>query len=305
MKHRVLTFVLAALSLVAAACAEGDVADLGPVPGGDGPATSASEPTRSPSATSSRDATPTLTATPSPSETMTFEVWFVRGERLFVVHRTEPFTSRVGSAAVSALLRGPTVAERNAGVSTAVPADVDLLGLTIEDGVASVDLADAYESGGGSLSMFLRLAQLTYTLTQFPTVDGVALSLDGRRVGSISGEGVIVDHPLTRAEYRKYLPAILVETPAIGERATSPITVAGTANVFEATVSISILDASGREIVRTFTTATCGTGCRGVFSEAVRYDVGREQPGTVRVYEASAEDGSHLNVVDIPVVLMP
>jgi hypothetical protein len=234
---------------------------------------------------------------------MTYEVWFVSGEHLFVVHRTEPSSPRVGSAAVSALLRGPSEAERNAGVSTAVPAGVDLLGLTIEDGIASVDLTGAYESGGGSLSMFLRLAQLTYTLTQFPTVDGVALSLDGRRVGSISGEGVIVDHPLTRAEFREYLPAILVQTPAIGERVASPVTIAGTADVFEATVSISILDATGREIVRTFTTATCGTGCRGAFSEAVRFDVGREQSGTVRVYEASAEDGSPVNVVDIPVVL--
>ncbi|MGH2529284.1 MAG: Gmad2 immunoglobulin-like domain-containing protein [Actinomycetota bacterium] len=44
------------------------------------------------------------------------------------------------------------------------------------------------------------------------------------------------------------------------------------ADVFEAAVSIGFLDAAGNEIVRTFTTATCGTGCRGTFSKAVRFD---------------------------------
>ena len=78
----------------------------------------------------------------------------------------------------------------------------------------------------------------------------------------------------------------------------------GTANVFEATVSISVLDARGIEIVRAFTTATCGSGCRGDYSEAVRFRVEGTQPGTVRVYESSAETGEPIHVVDIPVTLV-
>ncbi|MGZ4124217.1 MAG: Gmad2 immunoglobulin-like domain-containing protein [Actinomycetota bacterium] len=305
MKRPILSLILVTLSLAAAGCAAGGAADLGPVPGGSGASISPTEPT-GPSATPTPTSARSPGTSPRPSaETMTFEVWFVRGEDLFVVHRTEPFSPRVGSTAADALLQGPGAAERGADVSTAVPAGVRLRGLAIDGGVANVDLTGVFESGGGSLSMFLRLAELTYTLTQFPTVDSVVLSLDGRRVDVFSGEGIIVDHPLTRAQFRQFLPAILVETPAIGERVSSPITIAGTADVFEATVSIAILDGSGREIVRTFTTATCGTGCRGDFSAAVRYRVSREQPGTVRVYESSAKDGSALNVVDIPVILTP
>ena len=96
-----------------------------------------------------------------------------------------------------------------------------------------------------------------------------------------------------------------MESPSIGDLIHSPVTVGGTADVFEATVSVRILDGSGNEIAHTFTQATCGTGCRGDYSTAVSYDVGSEQQGTVEVFETSAKDGSRINVVDIPVTLTP
>jgi len=99
-------------------------------------------------------------------------------------------------------------------------------------------------------------------------------------------------------------PAIVVTSPRPGDEVSSPLTIRGNADVFEATVSISILDGDRNEIVRTFTTATCGTGCRGTFSKAVRFDVTETQSGIVRVYESSAKDGTPINVVDIPVTLV-
>jgi len=63
------------------------------------------------------------------------------------------------------------------------------------------------------------------------------------------------------------------------------------------------LDESGRVVGRTFTTATCGTGCRGTYSAKVRYHVGRTQPGTVMVFEASAEDGRPIHVQRVAVTL--
>jgi hypothetical protein len=101
------------------------------------------------------------------------------------------------------------------------------------------------------------------------------------------------------------LPAIVVTTPSPGDTVSSPVTVAGTANVFEATVSIRILDANRKRIADTFTTATCGSGCRGDFSKQVAFNVSEEGSGTVMVFEASAEDGRPINVVRIPVTLTP
>ena len=62
-------------------------------------------------------------------------------------------------------------------------------------------------------------------------------------------------------------------SPAIGETVPNPVTVTGSANVFEANVTVEILDASGKVVGNAFTTATCGTGCRGTFSVTVPYEV--------------------------------
>ena len=284
-KDRVVALV-AVFAFVATACSSG-----GPGDGGSGTPPNSS-------------ATSSVTSTPTPGTT-TFDVWFGYGEWLFVTERTEPSSPRVGGAAVTALLAGPSGAERAAGVGTSIPEGTELLGLSIDGGIATVDLSGMFGSGGGSLSMFSRLAQLTYTLTQFPGVHGVNLKMDGKPVTVFSGEGIILDRPMTRRSYRDRLPSILVRSPLIGEQVSSPVTISGTANVFEATVSISILDTQGREIANTTTLATCGTGCRGTYSTAVAFTVDRTQPGTVRVYEASAKNGEPIHVVDIPVVLIP
>lgn len=295
--RRLFTVASVLAILVTAGCADRSSGSLGPV--------TTATPSASAAPTDAPTTEPTATPSPETEREMTYEVWFAYGPgpSLFVTHRTEPFTPRVGAAAVTALLDGPTADERRADVASAVPDGVDLLGLTIEEGTAFIDLSDEFESGGGSTSVLLRLAQLTYTLTQFASVDDVVLLLEGERVEVFSGEGVMTDEPMTRRRFAPWLPPILVQTPAIGERAASPIVISGTANVFEANVSISIVDANGDEIVRTFTTATCGTGCRGTFEAPVRYDVPTTQRGIVRVYEASAMDGRPTNVVEIPVVL--
>ncbi len=101
------------------------------------------------------------------------------------------------------------------------------------------------------------------------------------------------------------LPPIAVDSPSIGQQVSSPVRVSGTANVFEGTVNVRILDANGHELARAFTTATCGTGCRGDYSVSVRFHVDRQQAGTVEVLDYSAKDGTPENVVSIPVILVP
>ncbi len=99
--------------------------------------------------------------------------------------------------------------------------------------------------------------------------------------------------------------AIVVEGPLPGEEVTAPVRIAGNADVFEATVSIRILDAEGTELAAAFATATCGGGCRGAFSTEVFFFTPQRQNGTIEVFESSAEDGSRLHLVRIPVVLVP
>jgi spore germination protein GerM len=255
---------------------------------------------------------PTTTTTTSPEQTgtvptlLSLQVWFARDDGLVAVRRTHQPTPLVATAAVDALLAGPSAAERATGVGSAVPSGTRLLGIAIHNGVATVDLTSEYQSGGGSLSMQTRLGQVVYTLTQFPTVQKVRFRLDGTPVNVFSSEGIVLDHPVGRSDYANLLPAIDVARPASGERVSSPVTVAGTANVFEANVTVEVLDSAGKVVGKTFTTASCGTGCRGSYSVPVTYRVKREQRGTIVVHDDDAAgSGTPPHSVRIPVTLEP
>src|SRR5204863_8423548 len=163
--------------------------------------------------TSASQETPTTTG--QATAPLSFDVWFARGEQLVSERRTHARTPRVATAAASALLAGPTSAERAAGVKTAIPAGTRLLGVSINDGVATVDLTSQYQSGGGSPSMQVRLGQVVYTLTQFPTVKSVRFALDGAPVNVFSSEGIVLGHPVGRADYRDL--ALGTATPAAAE----------------------------------------------------------------------------------------
>jgi hypothetical protein len=216
-----------------------------------------------------------------------------------------PETPAVGAGAVRALLEGPSDEERTAGLTTAIPSGTELLDLEIDGGVATVDLSEEFASGGGSLSIQARVAQVVYTLTQFPTVRSVAFSLEGEPVEALGGEGLVLSEPVGRADFEDLTPQILVESPAVGETVRPPLRITGTANTFEATFMVALLDASGRELARDFVTATSGSGERGTFDKELAF--GAEVPfdGTVKVWEASAQDGSEIHVVEIPVGVEP
>ena len=248
--------------------------------------------------------TPTPDETPT-TETIELEVWFTQDGDLFLTHREVPKTQAVGKAALEALLEGPSDLEVGVDVFSAIPDGTELLGLSIDGGVATVDLSSEYESGGGSASMFGRLAQVVYTLTQFSTVDGVEFRLDGEPVDTFSGEGIVLEGPQTRKDYEDQLPAIVVESPSVGEEVSSPLIVSGTANTFEATVEMRLVGPGNEELAHSFTTATCGTGCRGDFEGKLKFKVSEPTEVILEVYESSAEDGSPIHVERIPVTLVP
>ena len=98
---------------------------------------------------------------------------------------------------------------------------------------------------------------------------------------------------------------IVVLSPIGGSRVSSPVTISGNADVYEATVNARILDAGGNEIAVSFTTASCGSGCRGDYTLSMPFSVDAEQDGTIEVLNYSPRDGSPENVVRIPVTLAP
>jgi hypothetical protein len=296
--------MIAGVSLLAVGCGTPSSGSLGPAPATTAGASSPASP--SASGTASAAASPSgqrPTATQAPAREIGVQAWFSRNGKLFVTQRTVPATTGVGRAALDRLMTGPSAAENAAGLRTQIPAGTTLRGLRISAGIATADLSSSFESAASPSAMPLRIAQVVYTLTQFPTVTGVRFAIDGQ--GKTVVGGVPVQSPQTRAMYGGYLPAITVQSPVIGAQVGNPVAVSGTADVFEATVSVRILNSAGHEIARTFTNATCGTGCRGGYSVTIPYSVPRTQPGTIVVFESSAKDGQPVNVQQIPVTLAP
>ncbi len=216
-----------------------------------------------------------------------------------------PETQAVARAALEELLAGPTPGEADAGLSTGIPEGTELLDLSIENGVATVDLSGAYDDGGGSLAMFTRLAQIVYTLTQFPTVQSVNFRIDGEPVETFSSEGIVLDKPQTRADFEDQTPAILVESPAVGDTVSSPLSFAGTANTFEATLQYQLLDATGQVIAERLHDGDVRHGLPGYLQVSIPFEFEGEPHGTFRAFELSAKDGSEINVVEIPVAFEP
>ncbi|HLV12414.1 MAG TPA: GerMN domain-containing protein [Trueperaceae bacterium] len=104
-------------------------------------------------------------------------------------------------AQVAALTAGPTPEEERDGLGTTVPEGTRVLGVRLDDGVLTVDLSREFTAGGGTASMVGRLNQLYYTLTQPADVAAVSVTVEGRPLTVLGGEGIIVDPVWVRAEH--------------------------------------------------------------------------------------------------------
>lgn len=263
--------------------------------------------TSSPAASTSITPTaPTRTSSTPPTgpagPTTSVSVYFLQNEKL-VPTRRQVATPAVAQAALTALLAGPTATESAAGMSSSIPAGTALRGVSVRSGTATVDLSGTFASGGGTFSMTSRLAQVVFTATRFGTIRRVDFRLDGVPVTVFGGEGIILDHPQTRADFEDLSPAVLVESPTFGTTVRSPLRVYGTANTFEAVFRLRVVDTAGATLVDTRVMASSGTGTRGTFDVTLRFTVTRPGTGRLIAWYASPKDGSEVVVAEVPVEL--
>ena len=216
---------------------------------------------------------------------------------------------------IKALLAGPTAAETNGipSITTAIPAGTELLGLTIAGGVATVDLSSEFASGGGSLSMLSRVAQVVYTLTQFPTVDEVAFEIEGVPTTVLGGEGLMLDSYGTREGFlgTGLLPAVFVDSPVWGGASDNPMRIVGRTFVADGEFVVAIVDDDGLILTEQTVTASGSEfmapgGPRWVsFDVTVAYTVDTAQVGALIVWSEDPSDGSQTNIREYPVTLVP
>jgi len=208
-------------------------------------------------------------------------VYFVRDDELGFAQRSVGVTPLIPKATLEELLAGPTAEEKESGLTSDVPPNTEVVSVDVASDTANVELSNPLDQLG--------TMQVVQTLTQLDTIDRVRL--EGREYASADTEDA--------------LPAILVESPAPGATVTSPLTIRGSANTFEATFQVELRLDRGKPLYKNFVTATSGNGTRGTFEKTLDFTVDRERPGTLVVYENSSEDGSVMNEVEIPVTIRP
>jgi len=276
-------------------------------------------PTGSPAMSESRS--PAFHPTPSPSAEPTeaaiaLKVYFLMNDpraiqSLVPVQRSVPPTEDLAAATIRELLAGPTADERSGRYperhgqlptfSTAVPPDTKLLGIDIQDGIATVDLSADF--GSGDETTVLRQAQVVYTLTQFSTVDGVKFRVDGAPMDAIEGhEGTVSAGPATRNLYFDQRRSVFVDEPAWVANVADAVLVRGE-TTSDADIRIALIDgATDAILAEQAVHASCpcmAPAPWGQFEARLPMPAGpRPSDLRLRIWEPPFSEGGPATVVD-------
>lgn len=287
-------------------------------------------------ASAGAESTTTPRSTRSPREDATVSRYFVSlaagrlGPQIRPyrgVASVDPADRRVAAAAFDLLLAGPDDDIRAAGSVTAIAPGVTVVSAELgADDTVQVELAGeivaskmdpeladrlATPAAGqvdpaSDRARRLALAQIVFTLTQFETITGVELTIDGEPVAMVDFLGNPIDGPVTRDAFEDVTPLILIEHPLPLETVPATFTVSGSANTFEASLFLRLTTGDGASLLDEPVQATSGSGVRGTFSaDLVIPDGTATGVLTLLGYERSARDGSEVNLFDVPLRFVP
>jgi Immunoglobulin-like domain of bacterial spore germination/Sporulation and spore germination len=213
--------------------------------------------------------TGTVTTAPA-ADRVSVVAYFLRAGRVAPARVTVDRTDGVAPAVLRELSGPPPQ-----GYTTAVPAPGDVE-VRIDSGVAKV------RSDRGTLS-HEAAAQVVYTLTALRSIHAVELA-----------DGTLA----RRAAFEDVVPPILIEAPLPGDNVRSPIRVAGTASVYEATLVVELVQ-GGDVLQRKTVTASTGAPERGTFSTS--FETAATGDASIVAFAPSAADGSEQHRVEVPI----
>lgn len=106
------------------------------------------------------------------------------------------------SDALRSLFSGTTELEEKKSLRTLIPAGTKLLGATVRDGVAYINVSEHFEFNQYGIEGYLaELAQVVYTATEFSTVNSVQFLIEGQKKNYLGSDGIWIGTPLTRESF--------------------------------------------------------------------------------------------------------
>lgn len=110
-----------------------------------------------------------------------------------------PWEEGIAKATIRSLIRGNETEQRIAksGLHGVLPENTEIRGVSIKDGVCRVDLSQHILNTESYEQEQNMICALTYTLTEFPTIDKVELLVEGKELASLS-KGYAIDTAFER-----------------------------------------------------------------------------------------------------------
>lgn len=182
---------------------------------------SASEPPATPSLTQPDQpagdrANSTLTDDPTKSQKSTansvpatadktLQVYWLKpsGNTIQLVPSPVKTASNTSEALLETALKQLLAGTNQPDLSTTIPVETELLNLSVKANGIHVDLSESFIAGGGSSSMQGRLAQVLYTVTSLNPNTPVWLSVAGKPLETLGGEGLMLPQPITRQQFQQ------------------------------------------------------------------------------------------------------
>lgn len=273
------------------------------------------EPSPSASPMPSESPTPSPSVAPSPTpgtsetpaaETMDIAVYYLKSgnQDIYLVREVHTLPKSVGvaRAALNELIAGTPTTE---GAYRVLPGDTEILGIKIENGLATVDFSkEVLSANVGAAGEGAGIDSIVNTLTEFPTIRQVSFTVEGSAENGMDwwGHVGLSEQPFLRNLSMVYEPAIWVTAPDAGQKVASPLNLQGSALVFEATVNYRLRDDDGNILAEGFTMADTSDSFRGDFDVSISFNPTAAGKGQLEVFAISAKDGSEINKVIIPVV---
>lgn len=139
----------------------------------------------------------------SEKKSFNVHVWLLRFDEkaekvsLVSVKRTAGGDDRL-EGALRKLLEGPTKEEGRHDYLTALPKNLKLLGVTVNNRIAEIDFSESLGENANGTIIMNRLDQIVYTATQFDDIDGVIIAINGKKQTMLGSDGLSVQGPLRR-----------------------------------------------------------------------------------------------------------
>lgn len=259
--------------------------------------------------------------------------YVLNSESLFYlepVKRSIPKTQSIAKAAVEEVLKGlegrdiAAKGQQNIKFENTkreewisfLPKNAKVLSVKIENGVATVDFdRKILTANVGSEGEELGIYQIVNTLTEFPTIEAVCFTVEGKSSGTIGGRGIEDwwGHiGLSRQPFKRNTALIHggkveasnihIKTPRAFSIISSPLKISGTVQVFEATFKVRVIDKSNVVLVDEQVMASDFNW--GKFNKNITFKAPKAAgKGTVLFYYNSPKDGSEVSLGTVPVII--